>query len=88
MKGPLTTNSSAVLRNAALNDLGVAMLPFYMVEMNLKQGELIHVLPSARPFNQSIFLVYPPAKRLPRRLRVFVDYVKSSLRNKPGSETG
>lgn len=87
VKGPLTTNSSAVLRNAALSDLGVAMLPIYMVETDLKRGDLMHVLPGARPCNQSIFLVYPPAKRLPRRLRVFVDYVKSSLRNKPrGSE--
>lgn len=83
VKGPLTTNSSAVLRNAALNNLGVAMLPFYLVDADIEQGTLVHVLPGAHPFNQSIFLVYPPSKRLPMRLRVFVDYVKSRLRNKP-----
>ena len=83
VKGPLTTNSSAVLRNAALNDLGIAMLPFYLVEADLSQGSLVHVLPSARPLNRSIFLVYPPVTRLPRRLRMFVDYVKKRFKNKP-----
>lgn len=80
VSGPLTTNSSAVLRNAALHDLGVAMLPYYLVKADLKEGRLVHVLPDARPFNRPIYLVYPPAKRLPRGLRVFVDYVKERLK--------
>jgi len=80
VQGPLTTNSSAVLRDAALSDLGIAMLPYYLVDADLRKGKLRRVLADAKPFNRPIFLVYPPVKQLPRRLRVFVDYIKSRLR--------
>ena len=78
--GPLFTNSLLVLRYAVEQDLGVGMFPAYAVERELASGALVRILPEWRSITRPVFLVYPQASHLPRRTRVFIDYLRKELR--------
>lgn len=52
---------------------GLVQVPDYMVSDSLRDGRLVEVLPQCRPKEMPISAVYPGARLLPQRLRVFLD---------------
>jgi DNA-binding transcriptional LysR family regulator len=81
--GSFSTNSALVLRDAILRDLGIAVLPMYLVRGDIEQGRLVRVLPSWRCRERPAYLIYPQTKHLPRRTRVFIDFVRDAFRHGP-----
>ena len=73
--GAFSSNSALVLRKAALAGLGIAYLPLYCIEEDLKTGALRRLLPHYSPPPRPIYVVYPPASRVPERVRTFVDFL-------------
>ncbi|HTH98591.1 MAG TPA: LysR family transcriptional regulator [Stellaceae bacterium] len=82
VKGPLFSNSSLVLRSAALDHVGIAMLPLYGIREDLDSGRLVRVLPNWRSPTRPAFLVYPQVRHIPRRLRLFIDFVRQELKSR------
>jgi DNA-binding transcriptional LysR family regulator len=78
--GCFSTNSAIVLRDAVLSDLGIAVLPMYLVRGDIAEGRLVRVLPAWRCHDRPAYLIYPQTKHLPRRTRVFIDYVRDAFR--------
>jgi DNA-binding transcriptional LysR family regulator len=79
IKGTFATNNSEVLRDAALTDLGIALLPDFSAQAGLKNGGLVQVLPTWRlvgAFPEDIYLVRPYSAHVPRAVTVFVDYLR------------
>jgi LysR family transcriptional regulator for bpeEF and oprC len=76
-------NDGEGLVQAALLGLGLAQLPDYFVRDELARGELVEVLPQARPALNAISIVYPGAKLVPNRVRVLID-VLQGLELEPG----
>ena len=76
-----SSNSALVLRKAALSGLGIAYLPFYCIEDDLKRGALRELLPAYSPPERPIYVVYPPAAQLPERTRSFVDFLADWFAN-------
>ena len=81
--GCFSTNSALVLRDAALGDLGITMLPTYLVRADIEQGRLTRILPGWKCREKPAYLIYPQMKHLPRRTRVFIDYVREAFRQQP-----
>jgi len=73
--GAFSSNSALVLRKAALAGLGIAYLPLYCIDEDLKSGALRQLLPRYSPPERPIYVVYPPASRVPERVRTFVDFL-------------
>jgi DNA-binding transcriptional LysR family regulator len=73
--GAFSSNSALVLRKAALAGLGIGYLPLYCIENDLKTGTLRQLLPNYSPPQRPIYVVYPPASRVPERVRTFVDFL-------------
>lgn len=79
IKGTFATNNSEALRDAALTDLGIALLPDFSAQAGLKNGSLVPVLPTWRlvgAFPEHIYLVRPYSTHVPRAVSVFVDYLR------------
>jgi DNA-binding transcriptional LysR family regulator len=79
IKGTFATNNSEALRDAALTDLGIALLPDFSAQAGLKSGRLVQVLPAWRlvgAFPEDIYLVRPYSTHVPRAVTVFVDYLR------------
>lgn len=77
--GSLLTNSGPVLKIAAISGLGLALMPEWSIREELRQGDLIRLLPdhkiSFTSFENGVFAVYSPTRHLPVKARVFIDYL-------------
>ena len=74
-RGSLSRQRYNDLRKAALAGLGIGYLPLYCIEEDLKTGALRRVLTNYSPPQRPIYVVYPPAARVPERVRTFVDFL-------------
>jgi len=73
-------NEIEMIRQAALNDLGIASLPYLSVQKHLASGRLVQVLPEyTLTMSRGIYAVYPSRKHLAAKTRLLVDYLKRKL---------
>jgi len=65
--------SGAVLRKAAVAGMGLAVLPRFMVVSELSAGRLVPLLDTLHAPSLGIYAVYPETRRVPGKVRAFVD---------------
>ncbi|MEM8816098.1 MAG: LysR family transcriptional regulator [Pseudomonadota bacterium] len=80
----MRTNNIVALKEAALLGLGMAVLPRWFVDAELRDGSLANVLPGWRAPALSIRAAYLPGRYRPRRLRAFVDALEKEVPEIPG----
>jgi len=84
INGPFSANNSETLRDAALDDLGIALLPDFSAQAALRAGQLIKVLPEWQPkggFAEQLYIVRPYASHVPRAVTAFVSYLRKTFEN-------
>jgi len=72
-------NNSIAIRQALLGNVGLATVPRIYVDDELKAGKLATVLSGWKLESLSIFAIFASAKYLPRRTRVFIDFLTERL---------
>jgi DNA-binding transcriptional LysR family regulator len=81
--GDITLAPAGSLLAAAIDGLGPALLPDWLVENAIGRGELVDVLPehraAATTFDTAAWLVYPSRAFLPRKVRAMVDFLRVRL---------
>jgi DNA-binding transcriptional LysR family regulator len=70
--GPLQTNNTLSLREAALAGLGIADLPSYLVAEDLRAGRLEAVLDDFVGSERAVYALHASGRSLPARTREFV----------------
>jgi DNA-binding transcriptional LysR family regulator len=75
VRGPLSCNDTAVLKQAALAGAGIAMLPTYFAGEELRRGALVRVLPEHEPEALGIHAVYLSRQHQPWPLKLLVDFL-------------
>jgi len=93
VRGRYIANHAGARLEAALQDLGIAALPEFAAIEALRSGALVQVLPAwaleARAYRGGVWLLYPPNRFLPPKVRVLIDYlVESSRQGSRGKSTG
>lgn len=73
---------------AAMAGAGVVMLPTYLVSPFLRSGELIRLVPEARPRDLNLYAVYASRKHMPATLRSLLDFLAKRFENEPEWEKG
>lgn len=73
--GSLTVNNGDALLRAAIDGIGIALLPAFICAPALRDGSVVEVLTAARPQPLGIFAVYPSGRYTQPKLRAFVDYL-------------
>ena len=76
VNGTFASNSALALRKAARAGLGIALVPRYVIADDLASGELVKVLPRYQPPQRPLFAVYPRGASVPRRVRLFIDFLR------------
>ena len=79
MSGPVVVNNSDAYNAACLAGLGLIQAPEIGVREHLARGTLVEVLPNYRPEPMSVSLLYAHRRNLPKRVRVFMEWVASVL---------
>ena len=75
VSGNLSANEAATLLHAARAGAGVALLPSYLADPWLRNGELIALLPDWRPLTMGIYSVYASRRHPPAAVRALLDFL-------------
>jgi len=79
--GPLRSNSGEALRQAALDGLGLALLPEWMVGEDVAAGRLVACLALVPGwplgYQQAIYAVHARAEFVPAKITAFVEHLRS-----------
>ena len=83
VEGRVVANNGRALAEAACAGLGVYFAPDFIVADNIRSGELTQILTalSSRPLTLSV--VYPHRRFLPRKVRLFVDFLADHFADGP-----
>ena len=82
VNGPLSANNSEALRDAALDDLGIALLPDFTAQAAIQSGKFVVLLPDWRPvgtFAEQLYVVRPYTPHVPRAVELFVTYLRETF---------
>jgi len=79
----IVANNGEAMRDAAIEGLGLALLPCFIAAGALRDGLLIDALPGERPLAYTIAAVYAPTRQVPRKVRALVDHLVRALGRTP-----
>ncbi|GAA4337763.1 hypothetical protein GCM10023144_33940 [Pigmentiphaga soli] len=99
VSGNLSANESAPLQSAAVQGIGIAILPLFSAAPVIEAGRLIPLLPHYKPQDMGIYAVYTSREHLSATLRTMVDFLTEwfeppcrlaprERRNRPGRRHG
>ncbi len=78
--GRCVISTALALRDCALADMGIALLPRWLIADALRSGALIDIFPgfdvTATDFDTAAWLLYPSRAYLPLKVRKFIDFLK------------
>ena len=80
---PLCCNNGDVLRVAALQGQGIALLPTFLVGRDLAAGKLRLVLGEYAPTALGIYALYAPNRYLAAKTRVLIDFLVARFGDEP-----
>ena len=83
VSGRYVANHSEVRLEGALSHLGIASLPEFTARASLARGELVTVLADwehATDYAGMAWLLYPPNRFLPAKLRGWIDYLVANVK--------
>jgi DNA-binding transcriptional LysR family regulator len=79
VEGPLVVNALELCHRAALDGVGIARVPAFLVQRDLACGNLVRVLPEVELDAGGLYAVYPSRRHLAATVRTFVDLLSEEL---------
>lgn len=83
IKPYLKASTGEFLRDAAVDGLGVVLLPSFIVYRDIERGALIPILCEYRRPIIEAYAVYPQTRHLSQRVRAFVDFLVKRFEGTP-----
>lgn len=77
------SNNLLAIKDAATAGLGIARLPLWMAEHALKKGSLLLLLEKYAPPMYGIHIVFPSARNIPGKVKLFADFFQQELSRYP-----
>ncbi len=77
--GDFRANSGMTIRAAALGGVGIASIPAFLVREDIESGQLVQVLTRFAPPPLRISAVYPSARLLSRKVKLFVEFMQGEF---------
>jgi DNA-binding transcriptional LysR family regulator len=68
-------SDNEVLKQAAIYSQGITRLPSYMIQEELKNGQLIALFQDIQAIKKDIYLLYPQVTKRPERVRIVIDTI-------------
>lgn len=80
VRNRLRLDSGEALHNAIARNLGIGLMPGFLVAEDVKTGRFVHLLPEIATEAIEISVIYPDRRLLDPRVRQFVDLLSAGLR--------
>ena len=79
VSGSLQVNDVPMIRNAALEGIGIALLPTWIISDELHAGRIKRILPeydlTPTGFDAALYAVFPRTPQMAPKMRVFLDFL-------------
>ncbi len=75
IKGAFCSNNGDVLATAAMEGLGISLLPEFIVEDAIADGRLVRILAERERSPLTLSVLYPSRQHLPAKTRLFIEYM-------------
>lgn len=72
-------NNGDTCRAIALRDGGILLQPSFMIQDDLRRGDLIELMPEYRAIELDVNAVFPSRKQLPVKVRRLIDFLVSAF---------
>ena len=79
----LKASNGEFLRDAAVNGLGIILMPTFIVYKEIEKGQLIPLLADYRCSQLTAYAIYPQTRHLSQRVRAFVDFLVKRFEGTP-----
>lgn len=79
IKGIFCSNNGDVLAEAAIQGMGITLLPDFIVEEALADGQLVRILEGRERSPLTLSVMYPSRHHVPAKTRLFIDYMIQSV---------
>jgi DNA-binding transcriptional LysR family regulator len=83
VRGRFAVNHGESLRRAAIDGLGIAYMPTFIVGEDLEEGQLVSVLDRYAHSVQKVWVVHPRSRNLAPKVRVFVEFLAQHFEGGP-----
>lgn len=77
--GRLRANNSDAMLHSLRSGLGIAVVPDFIVEEDMANGNVVSILENWHPRAVALHLVTPPGAVRPRRVTALIDYLAAAL---------
>jgi DNA-binding transcriptional LysR family regulator len=77
--GSFRSNLESAVLAAAVRGAGVARLPAYTIEAEIKAERLIDLFPGRVQSDRAVKVFYPRSKYLPKKVRAFIEMLEKHL---------
>lgn len=81
IKPRVFSNNGDTSRAIALRHIGLIFEPSFIVEEDLRRGDLVEVMPEYRSAEMGIYAVFPTRKQMPLKVRRLVDFLVESFKD-------
>lgn len=71
----LKASNGEFLRDAAVNGLGITLIPTFIAYKEIENGALVSILNEYRYSSLAVYAIYPQTRYLSQRVRVFIDFL-------------
>jgi DNA-binding transcriptional LysR family regulator len=82
-RSALRVNNGDMMRDAALAGLGIALLPLFIANAEIRNGSLRVVDIGVQPETEFIHLAHPEGRRPSTKLRAFADCLRQAFGSPP-----
>jgi LysR family transcriptional regulator, regulator for bpeEF and oprC len=79
VKSRVLSDDLLVLKSMALEGMGLALLPGFLMKNELQSGSLVRVFPGWTSRSYPLQIVQPPQRDTPVRIKSFVEFVAAAL---------
>ena len=79
----LKSSTGEFLRDAAVEGLGIVIVPTFIAYKEIEQGKLVLILEEYTPPQVAAYAIYPQTRHLSLRVRTFVDFLVQRFEGTP-----
>lgn len=79
IKGSYCANNGDVLAEAAIQGLGITLLPDFIIDEALAEGRLVRVLEDWERAPLTLSVLYPSRRHVPAKTRLLIEYLITNL---------
>lgn len=80
VNGRFRTNNALLVRSLLLEGAGIGVLAQFMIGDDVRNGRLVRLFPQHDAGDAGVYAVYPERRYLPRKTRLFIDFLSTALR--------